>query len=156
MSFLKGRVTRRAVCSAGAALFALAATSGCHDYRWQADHQRAEARAREQDRHLFIFYKHWLSSESNRMHGEVLTDPQVGALFQDTVNVLLEKDSSPEFSRYMSRFGVLSAPAFVILAPDGSHQVRTGYIPQERFIEFVEAAKAARPQRPAEPRARPL
>jgi hypothetical protein len=120
------------------------ALSGCHDYRWTADYQQAEQQARSQNKQLFIFYKWWLSDESNRMHGEVLADPQVGALFQDTVNVLLEKDSSPAYSRYMTKYGVTSPPAFVIVAPDGNYQYRTGFIPKDRFIEFVRSAKAGR------------
>ena len=111
------------------------------------DYRAAEQTARAQNRHLFIFYKWWMSSESNRMHGDVLTDSEVAAELRDTVNVLLEKDSSPDFAAYMSRYGVTAPPAFVIVAPDGTYQVRTGYIPKDRFIEFVRAAKAPRAQR---------
>lgn len=111
------------------------------------DYRAAEQQARSQGKHLFIFYKWWMSNESNRMHGDVLTDAQVSAELRDTVNVLLEKDSSPDFAAYMSKYGVTAPPAFVIAAPDGTYQVRTGYIPKDRFIEFVRAAKAPRPQR---------
>ncbi len=122
----------------------LATLGGCRDYHWTSDYQRAEEQAREQKKYLFVFYKWWLSSESNRMHGDVLADKAVGGLFRDTVNVLLERDSSPEFARYMSKYGVAAPPAFVIAAPDGSYQVRTGYIPKDRFIEFVQSAKTPR------------
>lgn len=123
--------------------------TGCQAYHWKTDYQKAEEQAREQNKYLFVFYKWWLSNDSNRMHGDVLADPEVGDLFQDTVNVLLEKDSSPEFSRYMSKYGVTAAPAFVIAAPDGSYQSRTGFIPKDRFMEFVQVAKTQHPEKPA-------
>ena len=70
-------------------LVALCAT-GCSDFKWRWDYQQAEQQARQQGKYLFIFYKWWLSNESNRMHGDVMADPAVGGLFQDTINVLLE------------------------------------------------------------------
>lgn len=136
------------------ALPMLAALTGCSDYHWTQDYQNAENAARQQKKYLFIFYKWWLSDDSNRMHGDVLPDPAVSARFRDTINVLLEKESSPEYGRYMSKFGVSQAPAFVIVAPDGSYQLRTGFIPKERFIEFAESARTPRPPRPG-PTVRP-
>lgn len=126
----------------------LPVVAGCSNYRWMNDFQAAEDYARQQHKHLFIFYKWWLSNDSNRMHGDVLSDPAVGMRLNDTVNLLLEKDSCPDYARYLSKYGVTMAPAFVIVAPDGSYQVRTGFVPKDRFIEFIESAKAARPVRP--------
>jgi hypothetical protein len=129
--------------------------AGCHDYNWKTDYQKAETQAREQNKYLFVFYKSWLSSDSNRMHGDVLADPAVGDLFQDTINVLLEKDSCPEFARYMTKYDVTAPPAFVIAAPDGTYQARTGFIPKDRFMEFVQSAKTPHPDRPGQRKARP-
>jgi len=129
------------------------AAVGCQDYRWRWDYEQAEQDARQQEKHLFIFYKHWLNDESNRMHREVLADPAVGALFQDTINLLLEKDSAPEYAKYLARYGVTSPPAFVVVAPDGTYRVQTGFIPKDRFIEFIKQSKATRPA--SEPRASP-
>src|SRR5690606_36339017 len=75
-------------------LVPIALTCGCSDYRWRMDYVEAESVARAENRHLFVFYKWWMSDDSNRMHGDVLADPEVGRLFQDIVNLLLEKDSS--------------------------------------------------------------
>ena len=67
-------------------------------YNWRNDFQASETEAREQKKHLFIFYKWWLDEASNRMFGgEVLSDPEVAALFQDTVNVLIDKDFGSEY-----------------------------------------------------------
>ncbi len=153
----QGRTIRRArrdrlrTRAFGLTLSVLAAAAGCSDYRWTSEYEEAESRARRQDKHLFIFYKSWLSNDSNRMHGDVLSDPSVATHLQDTVNVLLEKDSSPEYGRYMLKYGVTSPPAFVIVAPDGAYQVRTGFIPRDRFVEFIDSAKAPRPPRPIRP-----
>lgn len=113
---------------------------GCHDYRWRWDYQQAEQQARDEGRPLFIFYKWWLSNESNRMHGDVLADPQVGRLFEKSINLLLEKESSTEYGKYVSKYGVNAAPAFIVAQPDGTYQVLVGYVSKERFIEFVRKA----------------
>jgi hypothetical protein len=134
----------------------LLAAVGCQDYRWRWDYQAAEAQAREQGKDLFIFYKWWLNDDSNRMHDMLLKSPEVGALLQDTVNLLLEKDSSTEqapYSQYVTKFGVNTTPAFVLVKPDGSYRVEVGYIPKDRFIEFIKKAKAG--TSPNTPRAAP-
>jgi len=131
----------RRLFTSGLALCVLAA-AGCQDYRWRWDYQAAEAQAREQGKDLFIFYKWWMSDDSNRMHGEVVASPEVGALLQDTINLLLEKDSSPEYAQYLAKYGVNSTPAFVVVKPDGDYRVELGYIAKDRFIEFIRKAKA--------------
>ena len=48
----------------------LATAAGCQSYNWQSDlatYQAAEERARQEGKHLFIFYKSWLDDASNRM-----------------------------------------------------------------------------------------
>ncbi|HOW70817.1 MAG TPA: hypothetical protein PKY77_09470 [Phycisphaerae bacterium] len=140
-----------AICSPMAAAFArlrrvlacsLLLAAGCQDYRWRWDYQAAENQAREQGKDLFIFYKWWMNEDSNRMHGEVVAAPEVGALLQDTINLLLEKDSSAEYAQYLGKYGVNSTPAFVIVKPDGSYRMEVGYIPKDRFIDFIRKARA--------------
>ena len=123
--------------------FATCAT-GCTECKWRWDYQQAEQQARQQGKYLFIFYKWWLSNESNRMHDYIQTDPSVAAVLQDTTNLLLEKDSSPEYANYLSKYGVTTPPALVVVAPDGTYYVQSGFVPKDRFIEFVENAKSGR------------
>jgi len=137
-----------------------AAAAGCQEYRWRGDYVQAEKEAREQNKHLFVFYKWWLDSDSNRMLSEELSDPAVKALFQDTINLLLDKEFGPEYVEYVGKYGVTSYPASIIVAPDGKFQVQTGRIPKERFIEWVQKVKpppAARqpPKQPAKKPASP-
>ncbi len=124
-------------------LVALGAT-GCADFKWRKDFQRAEQEAREQGKYLFIFYKGFLNNESDRMHADVLASPSVGELFIDTINLLLLKEESIEAANYLAKYGVTSPPACVVVAPDGTYYVQSGYIPKERFIEFIKNAKAGR------------
>jgi hypothetical protein len=118
--------------------------AGCLQYEWRYDCEAAERQARVQNKDLFIYYKWWLDSDSNRMLGnEVLSDPQVVRLFQDTVNLLVERDSGPSYVQYMAKYGVDSVPASVIVRPDGRYEALTGFTPRERFIEFVERTRSA-------------
>jgi len=125
----------------------LAMLTGCADYRWHWDFNSAselettEAFAREQNKTLFIFYKWYLDSEANRMHGDVLADDKVGALFQDTINILIDKASGPAYERYVNRYGVTAPPACILVAPDGRYKVLSGFIPIDRFIPLVEKAR---------------
>lgn len=117
--------------------------AGCLQYDWQHDFKQAEAQAREENKNLFIFYKYFLDSKSNRMLGsEVLSDPEVVALFQDTVNVLIDSSFGPEHEAYVAEFGVQSYPASILVTPDGYYETLEGYIPKRRFINFVESFKS--------------
>jgi hypothetical protein len=129
---------------AAAAIFFLALLAGCQQYNWRFDYAKAEEDARQANKYLFVFYKWWLDNDSNRMlSNEVLSDPQVVAEFQDTVNVLIERASGSAYVEYMRKFGVDGFPAAVIVAPDGRYQLRLGFVPKDRFLEFVRQAKGA-------------
>jgi len=130
----------------------LAAVAGCHDYRWNWDFQKTEdieaveRAAREKNKDLFIFYKGFFDNDSIYMHNEVLADNEVGALFQDTVNVLLDQLGGPVFEEYMrSRYGVSEPPAFVLVAPDGTFETRTGRMQKPEFVEWVKRTKSSPP-----------
>ena len=133
----------------GALLCVLVLATGCQSYEWVLDHSRfaqAEQRAREEDKHIFIFCKSWTDEASNRMLGnEVLSDPVVVSLFQDTINLLVEEAGGPKYVAYMGKYGVSRCPASVVVAPDGTYQVRTGFVPKQEFIEFAKKALIASP-----------
>lgn len=124
----------------------LVAGTGCQGgYRWEmVNFQGAEKRAREQGKVLFIFYQFWLDTrESGRMKGyEVLSDPEVEAEFQNTVNVLIDRDSGPSYTSYVRKYGVSTYPASILLTPDGNKHVRTGFVPKQEFLEWVRGVKA--------------
>ena len=98
---------------------------GCQDYKWQwsfqspEDLQKAEDGARQKNKMVFIFYKWYLDSDANRMHGDVLADNQIGSLFRDTENILIDRAAGPDYERYLTKYGVTTAPACILVAPDG-------------------------------------
>lgn len=124
-------------------------STGCASYNWRIDYEVAEQEARDSNKYLFIFYKWWLDNASNRMlSDEVLSSPVVMKHFSDTVNLLIEKDNGPAYVQYLGKYGVTEYPASIIVAPDGTFQVRRGFVPKDRFLEFVEKAKQPVPERP--------
>ena len=121
----------------------LAATIGCQEYDWRTDYAQAEQEACQQGKNLFVFYKYWLDPASNRMLNEELSEPGVKAQFQDTINVMLDKDYGPPYVEYVRKYGVSSWPASIIVAPDGRFEVKFGRIPKDQLIEWAKKAKAA-------------
>jgi hypothetical protein len=115
--------------------------TGCQQYHWRHDFEKAEIQGREQNKYLFIFYKWFMDNDSNRMLGnEVLSDPAVVAMFQNTINLLIDEAYGPEYVEMMARYGVHGVPACVLVAPDGGYRAYTGFLDKQRFIEFVEEA----------------
>ncbi len=125
-------------------------SSGCASYNWRVDYDVAETEARESSKYLFIYYKQVFDNASNRMLSEeVLSDPDVMARFQDTVNVLIDDINGEAYQQYLRKYGVTEYPAAIIVAPNGAYQVQRGYVPKARFMQFID--KAMRPS-PAPPR----
>lgn len=122
--------------------FLVAWSAGCQEYNWRNDIEGLEQQAREQGKDVFIFYKYWLDQGSSDMLSVELSDPQVKALFQDTINVLIDKDYGPRFEKFMERYGVTSYPASVIVRPDGKPKVLFGRVPKEQFIKWATEAKS--------------
>lgn len=121
--------------------------TGCQrGYRWDNSGNvvKAEERAREQGKTLFVFYQYWLDPASNRMKGhELLSDPQVEAEFQDTINVLIDRDFGSMYVGALRKYKVYSYPAFVLVSPDGKfYKPLTGVVSQEQFLEWVRDFKA--------------
>lgn len=124
--------------------------TGCAGYNWTNDLSYAEQRARTERKPLFVFYKWWLDNDSNRMIMDVLNQPEVMRLFQNTVNCELFYEV-PAHREFMARHGVDKVPGFVIQAPDGSYQKSSGYIPKEEFIQWVSRVLPAGTTAPTKP-----
>jgi hypothetical protein len=139
-------------CVLVAAAAAACLSSGCVEYRWEENVERAEQRAKAEGKYLFVFYKWWLSNDSNRMQSEVIDQPDVARVFQGTVNCRIVYEYHPNRD-YMARHGVDRAPGFLVVAPDGSYQRLTGYVPKEAFVKWAQTAMTATktPERPVKP-----
>jgi len=124
--------------------------AGCGaSYNWRVDYDVAEQEARQNNKHMFVFYKWWLDNASNRMLSEeVLSSPEVIKQFQNTVNVLIDKENGPAYVDYMGRYDVHEYPAAVIVAPDGTFHVKRGFVTKDRFLQFINKAMQPTPERP--------
>jgi thioredoxin-related protein len=123
-------------------LLLCAAASGCVDYHWEFDPRRAAARAQEEGKDLFIYFRSGFSFQCGQMEREVLLTPEVAELFQNSVNCQLEYFW---FADVAAKYGVRDVPSYVIVRPDGKQWVRTGYMPREQFIAFAQAALGTLP-----------
>ncbi len=139
----------------GLLLTATLLTTGCQQgYRWDLSGNvaKAEERAREQGKILFVFYQYWLDPASNRMKGyELLEDREVKAEFRDTVNVLIDRDFGSMYVGYLRKYQVHNYPAFVLVSPDGKYKPLTGAVSRDQFLQWVRNFKArtTRTTRPA-------
>jgi hypothetical protein len=150
---MRGRPGANQWCIVAGTILLLAA--GCAQYDWvteYTEYKRAEEQAQVAGRDVFIFYKWWLDDESNRMLSrEVLSDPEVVALFEDTTNILVEKDFGPLYEDYMEKYGVTMPPASVILKPSGTFHVKKGFTSKPQFMQYAQKALSDNsPGRPKE------
>lgn len=134
------RFARR--CTRSGVVALAVAACGCVDYHWELDPHRAVARAQEERKDLFLYFRAAFSPQCGRMEREVLYTPEVVELFQNSVNCQLELFW---FSNLAARYGVAGTPSYVIRRPDGRQQVRTGYLPKEHFIAFAKSALSPPP-----------
>ena len=111
------------------------------DYRWEADYERAFARAEQQNRSVFIFYKSVISADSNEMLASVLNRSDVAGLFDNSINCLLDWGYPPN-RRLMVRYGVTNVPGIVIVNPDGTYHARQGRMTAAQIISFARGAIA--------------
>jgi hypothetical protein len=136
---------RRGLVAGGLCLVVLLLATGCGGgYNWRTDFNRAEQDAREQGKTLFILYKWFMDPASNRMlSNEVLSDREVAAVFQDTINVLVDRDYGPTFVSYVHKYKVTTFPACILVSPDGTrYRQMTGFVPREQLIEWVKGFKS--------------
>lgn len=128
-----------------------ACCTGCVQMKWEENIDHAEQMAKAERKSLFVFYKWWLVSESNRMQEMLEKDPDIARLFQNTINCRIVYEWKPN-QQYMARHGVDRAPGFLIKTPDGAFQKLVGYVPKEAFLRWATSAMAnpgtARPSKP--------
>lgn len=112
------------------------------NYRWEADYERAFARAKQKNRAVFIFYKSVISADCNEMLAGVLNRADVAGLFDGTINCLLDWGYPPN-RRLMARYGVTNVPGIVIVNPDGTYHARQGRMTAAQVISFARGAIAS-------------
>jgi len=109
------------------------------EYFWENDYEQAVQRARQRNRDLFIVYKSWSSIDSTELLNR-LSRPQVAVHFVETVNCLLD-DTFVANRGFVSRYGVSTVPAMIIVRRDGTHHVRVGLPTVEEIVRFAVEAR---------------
>ena len=96
---------RRYCCAILMAAFGALACTGCAEIKWEENVERAEQQAKAERKPLFVFYKWWLATESNRMETDVLSQPDVAKLFQCLGNIIscARNISDLQIGRYLDR-----------------------------------------------------
>lgn len=141
---------RQMPCAVLLSIVAALICAGCADITWDQDVDRAEQRAKAEKKVLFVYYWRMLDNDSNRTYADVLRQPEVARLFQNTVNAQVCYDVKAH-RLYMGRHGVEQAPAFLIKRPDGSFDRHVGYMTRDAFLGWAEAAMKGTTERPAKP-----
>jgi thioredoxin-related protein len=129
-------IRRMALLSVGAVCTAMVV--GCAaDYKWEFDPNRAIARARDDKKDLFLYFRNVFNPKCGDMERDVIMTPEVAKLFTKSVNGFIE---FPWYQELAGNYGVTDVPSYVIIRPDGKRRVRTGFMPKEQFIAFAKSA----------------
>ena|GEM_PF-1344346 len=135
-------IRRLAVCLAVSG-FTAGFASGCAS-RWHLSFAEVE-QARLRDRQLgrperdtLLFYKDPWDPKSGQMQ-DVLESPLVKPLIADKHRCMLVEAFAPN-QRYMTQYRVDSAPALVVVHPDGTYHARLGLLTAEQARNFLTGA----------------
>ena len=90
------------------------------------------------ERDMLLFYKDHLDAKSGQVQ-DVLNSPLVKPLTAGKVLCMLVTDFAPN-QRYMAQYGVDSAPALVLVHPDGTYHARQGLLSPEQACDFLAGA----------------
>ena len=125
--------------SCGLLLTALTwATAGCAPV-WHLHYDEAEKLARARQRPLAIFYKAPLDVRSSQLE-DLLETPPARQWLADKVRCILTSDFPP-FRRYVAQFGVLQAPALILIHPDGTYHARNAPADLDELLAFLQQAQ---------------
>lgn len=110
-------------------------------HRWLADYEKAENRSLETGQDLLIYF-HSSDPKRSKVTDVSLAATGVRDRLDSFVRTTLVKSYEPD-RRYVAQFGVLRAPALIIVRTDGTYHSQTGEFTEEQILSFVEQAKAS-------------
>ena len=134
---------RRLALSLAVSAVAGGGASGCAA-RWHfslTEVEQARLHARQvgrPERDTLLFYTDLWDPKSGQVQG-VLESPLVKPLIADKHRCMLVKDFAPN-QRYMAQYRIDSAPALVVVHPDGRYHARPGLLTAEQARDFLTAA----------------
>lgn len=123
---------------------ALPAGAGCGPV-WYFQYQEAENAARAAERPMVVFYKDPFDPKSSRMQ-DLLEGNQIAPLLADKIRCVLTTEFAPDH-KYIAQYGVIQAPALILIHPDGTYHAHNGPMSLEEIRGFLTEARppGARP-----------
>jgi hypothetical protein len=115
--------------------FILCAGSGCTGVNWEHNQQAGLRKAVNNRQRALVEFVSGFDADTNRMHSEVFSDPDVVRLMQRFVAIRLDAGMN---KRFAEQLGVSQTPAFFVVRPDmtvsGSYQ---GTMKADQFRLFL-------------------
>lgn len=114
---------------------------------WLKSYDEALARARSENKPLFIDFTGITCTNCREMEKRVFTRPEIAEAFKNFVTVSLYTDyETPESDRYkkmqQDRYGTVELPLYVVLSPDESKIGQISYEPDpSRFLQFLNTSR---------------
>jgi len=108
---------------------------------WVNDYVAAEKQQQRTRQDVLIFYKDYLDVTSGDVH-TALRAGRVKDATDKMVRCVLVTDYEPDRA-YVAQFGVLRAPALIVLRADGTYHARVGPMSEQEILDLLEQARSA-------------
>jgi thioredoxin-related protein len=132
-------------------LVVVLSTAGCRKsplaqpMRWDGELEPGIARAKAENKPLFLFFGAEWDKGTNEIVRGALVDPEVGALLRHdfvSVHVDLTDDDDLRTREVVRRFNVIGVPTMLVLDPDGSEIERiNAWVTPERLLARLRATR---------------
>ncbi len=106
---------------------------------WVADYDTAEKHVRASGGELLIFFKDPRPGADDSLE-KALNDEPVKGLISGYVRCRLFRSYEPD-RRYVAQYGILRAPALIVVHQDGTYHARSGAIPAREVAAFLSNSK---------------
>lgn len=140
---IRVRPTRRRLVAGGALTMGciLVSAGGCMSLgAWVNDYVAAERRQKRTQRDMLIFFKDYLDITSGDVH-TALRSSRVEDATAELVRCVLVTDYEPDRA-YVAQFGVMRAPALIVLRTDGTYHARVGPMAEDDILDLLAQARS--------------
>ena len=116
----------------------LCMAAGCAPV-WHLEYGEAETIARTAEQPMVVFYKAPFDVQSSQLQ-TVLEQPAMAPLLKGAVRCMLTTEFPPD-RKYVAQYGVLRAPAVILIHRDGTYHAYQGPPSQDTLTTFFAQAK---------------
>jgi hypothetical protein len=128
----------KAAAGRGAAILLALLVGGCGP-PWVYSYVEAEKLGKAAERPILVFYRDHLDPQCGQMLKTLNTTATRVTNHRNMVRCSLLTAYNPD-RRYVAQYGVTSAPALIVIHPDGTYHSRMGSGTAEEVMEFLENA----------------